>query len=223
MTTIDDIRNFYDRFGRRQDWQGFYEDAALEAMVAHADFAHARAVVELGCGTGRLAARLLTDYLPSDASYIGLDVSNTMVSIASRRLRRFGSRAQVLHTSGTVPGELGVASADRFVATYVFDLLTEEATEGTLCHARRLLTSDGLLAAVSITEDVHGVSRVVMRAWHHLFNSWPLLTGYCRPVRLVPRLLAGSWELVWRGTESSFGIASEIIVARPIGEDPCVS
>ncbi len=58
MTHGADVVSCYDRFGRRQDPQGWYEDAALERLIALGRLAEARAVCEFGCGTGRLAAGL---------------------------------------------------------------------------------------------------------------------------------------------------------------------
>ncbi|MFQ5347400.1 MAG: class I SAM-dependent methyltransferase, partial [Rhodothalassiaceae bacterium] len=66
------MRAFYDRLGRGLDSQAFYEDPALEELVRAGAFEHARVVLEFGCGTGRLAAKLLADHLPPGAHYIGL-------------------------------------------------------------------------------------------------------------------------------------------------------
>ena len=60
--TPDDARRYYDRFGWRQDTQGFYENPAIDDLVKHADFEHARSVLEFGCGTGSFARRLLRLY-----------------------------------------------------------------------------------------------------------------------------------------------------------------
>lgn len=70
--TPDDARRFYDRFGSRQDTQGFYENPALDDLVKYADFEHARSVLEFGCGTGSFACRLFETVVPADARYIGL-------------------------------------------------------------------------------------------------------------------------------------------------------
>ena len=40
-----EARAFYDRFGAKQDLQSFYEDPAVERLIAHADFANASAVL----------------------------------------------------------------------------------------------------------------------------------------------------------------------------------
>ncbi len=76
--TAEKARKFYDRFGSKQDLQAFYENSAIEKLIAHADFEHAWAVFELGFGTRKLAQQLLERYLPPDAIYSGIDISATM-------------------------------------------------------------------------------------------------------------------------------------------------
>lgn len=82
--TREQARSFYDRFGRAQDLQ-WYEDRALDRLAQLGRFQDARAVFELGCGTGRLAVRLL-ELLPEDATWVGQDVSSTMVQLSRERL-----------------------------------------------------------------------------------------------------------------------------------------
>jgi SAM-dependent methyltransferase len=98
--TPGQARRFYDRFGRAQDLQAFYEDRAIGELLAHASFPAARSVFELGCGTGRLAATLLARDLPADAHYVGADISGTMTGLSRARLRGFGRRAQVIRADG---------------------------------------------------------------------------------------------------------------------------
>lgn len=64
VLTRSQARRFYDHFGAKQDSQAFYEDAALDDLMRHADCAQAQSVFEFGCGTGRFAAQLLTKHLP---------------------------------------------------------------------------------------------------------------------------------------------------------------
>src|SRR5262245_2988807 len=95
-----DAERFYDRFGANQDLQ-FYENGALARIVASADFDHASAVFELGCGTGRLAERLLRERLPKEAHYVGVDISTTMVGLARERLSPWRGRVDVRHGDGS--------------------------------------------------------------------------------------------------------------------------
>jgi hypothetical protein len=101
--TPDDARRFYDRFGSRQDTQGFYENPALDDLVKYADFEHARSVLEFGCGTGFFARRLLETDLPVKAHYLGLDIK----SPPYRQERRAGDQAQ-RHTASRSQEQSGV-------------------------------------------------------------------------------------------------------------------
>ncbi len=111
------MRRFYDRFGSKQDKQAFYEDPGLDALVREGAFSQARHVFELGCGTGRFAERLLSRELPPDARYEGVDLSSTMIDLATRRLQGFAGRARVARSEGEVRFSFPDASFDRVVAT----------------------------------------------------------------------------------------------------------
>lgn len=72
----------YDRFGEKQDGQGFYEDPALNELVAHASLQEARCVFEFGCGTGKFAGRVLEKSMLFSARYLGCDISPVMIGLA---------------------------------------------------------------------------------------------------------------------------------------------
>jgi ubiquinone/menaquinone biosynthesis C-methylase UbiE len=55
MLSHEQAKAFYDRFGKKQDWQSFYEDAATAALLRNEELDKSSAVLELGCGTGRFA------------------------------------------------------------------------------------------------------------------------------------------------------------------------
>ena len=211
--TSEQARRVYDRIGRAQDWQRFYEDAATGDLVAHAGFDAAHSIVELGCGTGRFAAGLLARHLPADAGYVGVDLSPRMVALASDRLRPWRDRARVSVVDGgpTVPAADG--AADRFVANYVFDLLGPEQTRATLSEARRVLSPGGLLCTAGLTFGESGIARFVSRAWTGVWARRPELVGGCRPVRLVDALDPSQWDLRHQRTVVAWGIASELVIA----------
>ena len=211
--TPDQARRVYDRIGRGQDWQRFYEDAATTDLVAHADFDTAHAVVELGCGTGRFAAALLAGYLPADASYVGVDLSPRMVALASDRLAPWRHRAAVTLVDGgaTLPAADG--GADRFVANYVFDLLGPEETPAALAEARRVLAPGGLLCGTGLTPGESGLARFVSRAWTGVWARWPALVGGCRPIRLVDALNETDWQVHHHDTVVAWGVTSEMLIA----------
>ena len=206
-------KRFYDRMGRGQDLQGFYEDRALNDLIAQASFEAARSVFELGCGTGRLADRLLDHHLPADATYVGVDISDTMVGLSRARLQRFDRRAQVLLIDGSVPLPGGDGTFDRFVSTYVFALLDPEDSTAMLGEARRLLAPDGLLCVVSLAPGPTRTTRLVSSVWTAIWSRLPVAVGGCRPIDLC-QLLQG-WHIEYQSLISAWGLTSELVIAGP--------
>jgi ubiquinone/menaquinone biosynthesis C-methylase UbiE len=210
-------KRFYDRLGRAQDLQAFYEDRAARQLIAAAAFPAARAVFELGCGTGRLAEKLLAHHLPSDARYLGADISDTMARLSRARLRRFGERAQILRADATMPLPAASGAFDRFVSVYVFDLLSPQAASTALADARRLLRPGGLVCLASLAPGHTATARLISQAWTRLWSHAPGLVGGCRPVNLKP--LLDGWHIQHRTLITAWGLTSEIIIATPAPAD----
>lgn len=213
-----EAQSFYDRFGKKQDGQSFYEDPALEEVIAHAHFAEAESVFEFGCGTGRFAVRLLAEHLPASAVYIGCDVSRTMVGLARERLAIYGGRTQVLQSDGTMHFPIPDRSFHCVISTYVLDLLSERDIKEFLHEAYRVLDVGGQLCLVSLTKGTTFFSRVVSGVWAVIFHLRASLVGGCRPVRLEQHINTQYWELEYRKVVIAFGVPSEVLVAR--AKDP---
>lgn len=208
-------RAVYDRIGRLQDSQRFYEDAPVARLIALAELAESRSVFELGCGTGRLAARLLDSVLPGDATYHGVDLSPKMVSIAAERLDPWKGRAKVdLVDPPAVTLPAGDATADAFVSTYVYDLLEAEVARALLGEAARILSPGGRLALVSLTDGTTTMSRLVARTWSAVGRRWPQLVGGCHPVELSDLVTGSDWTIEHQEVVVRFGVPSEVLVAR---------
>lgn len=211
-----ELRRVYNRIGRLQDWQSFYEGPAIALLVEEADFGSATSVYELGCGTGAFARRLLSGELDATATYRGIDVSETMTRLATDRLAPWPERAVITKVTGEFPLPGADGSFDRFVAIYVFDLLDGEYAARLLEEARRLLTPRGRLCLVSLTEGRTAVGKTVSRTWRWAWERSPRLVGGCRPVDLEP-LLAGGWDIISQRSVSSWGVTSQVLVAGPGG------
>lgn len=207
------VKSFYDRFGSRQDWQSFYENAAVDALIAHAAFGSAHSVFEFGCGTGALAARLLQQQLPTDACYTGLDISSTMVSLASKRLKPWSERARAIQCGCCAHIDQPDRVFDRFVSTYVFDLLAPDFIRQLLSEAHRLLVPGGKLCLASMTFGATSLSRAVTWGWRHLWRFNPAMVGGCRPIELVDYLHVNFWSVNYRTAVTSWGVSSEVLVA----------
>jgi ubiquinone/menaquinone biosynthesis C-methylase UbiE len=211
-------RRVYDRIGRFQDSQGFYEDAATHRLVELADFDECASVFELGCGTGRFAAHLLATAMPTTANYLGVDISPKMVSLARRRLGLWKERAPALLIEP--PGlqlPAGTGSVDRFISTYVFDLLSPGDAQALLSEARRLLKPGGLLGLVSLTHGTTPGSRIFSSCWGAIAERLPCLVGGCRPVDLGHLVSEPAWSIEYCEVLVTLMIPSQILVARRQG------
>jgi ubiquinone/menaquinone biosynthesis C-methylase UbiE len=215
VLTPSQAQTFYDHFGKRQDTQAFYEDAALDELIAHAAFKEAHSAFEFGCGTGRFADRLLARHLPPTATYLGIDISQTMVGIAQQRLAPYGERALVVQSDASLHFPLPDHCVDRVVSTYVFDLLAETDIQQAIAEAHRVLKPGGKICLASLTQGVDLSSRLVCAVWSAIFRMRASLVGGCRPIQLASFFPQQTWALEYRHVLSQFGVPSEIVIASP--------
>jgi hypothetical protein len=139
-----------------------------------------------------------------------------MIQLATERLKPFGPRAMITQSSTNVDVPVGTDSIDRFVSTYVFDLLPKAAAKKVLDEAHRALQADGLLCLTSITAGATFTSRIVMNIWMWIFSQKPSIVGGCRPTELTDMLPADQWQIRHQSVVVPWGIASEVVIASPI-------
>jgi ubiquinone/menaquinone biosynthesis C-methylase UbiE len=214
VLTHEQAQAFYNRMGAKQDWQAFYEAKATHDLITHASFETAQAVFEFGCGTGAFAERLLAAHLSPEARYVAVDSSPTMIRLAQARLACFGSRVEVRQTDGSLQFDALSGVYDRFVSTYVADLLSAADIAEVLSEAHRLLRPEGLLCLVGLTQGPTWFSRWVTGLWTGIHRLAPSLVGGCRPLELRVLLQAYPFQLEYVHVVTAFGIPSEIIVAK---------
>lgn len=211
--TPHQARLVYDRIGRLQDWQAFYEDATTDRLVANAALRDNQTIFEFGCGTGRLAEHLMQE-MPPSVRYVGVDLSPKMIGLATSRLTDWEDRSDVVLVDGSLPLPAESGSADRVLSTYVFDLLDEEYARAVLADLRRILRPGGQLCLASLTHGDGALERVVSRTWTRVWRLVPQLTGGCRPIT-VTKLLGPDWQIQHHSRVHRWGLVSEVIVAAP--------
>jgi ubiquinone/menaquinone biosynthesis C-methylase UbiE len=212
------LRRFYDRFGKKQDKQGFYEDAPLDALIRQSDFRSAQAVFEIGCGTGKFAARLLSHHLQDTARYIGVDISSTMVELARNRLKPWAQRVQIHQSDGSFDfGSYG-GPFDRIVATYVFDLLSRRQIDDAFNGAHAVAKKGALLCIAGLTKGIGPFPRATSKLWELIYNVNPYIVGGCRPLLLegIFHAHARDWRITHRAVVVSATVPSEVITAEAV-------
>ncbi|WP_103021293.1 class I SAM-dependent methyltransferase [Salinibacter altiplanensis] len=213
--SYSEVEAVYDRIGAWQDTQVFYEAPAFDLLVSRGHFETARSVMEVGCGTGRFAERLLSTHCPSAARYVGHDLSETMVRIARTRLASFETRATVRRTDGRLSFDAPDGRYDRVVATYLLDLLSRDDARTFLGEAHRLLRDDGRLCLAGLTRGRSLLPWCVSRLWNALHRSRPEWVGGCRPLRQRTLLDEARWAVQTHATVTGWGVPSEVLVATP--------
>lgn len=211
--TLNQARWVYDRIGRVQDWQAFYEDATINRLVAEAAFTGDQTIFEFGCGTGRLAARLLAE-LPSSVNYLGVDISPVMINLATSRLAAWTERAKVVLVDGSLPLPADDGFADRVLSTFVFDLLDEAYARTVLDDLRRILAPNGRLCLASLTYGERLLERAVSRGWASIWRVAPQVVGGCRPISMSV-LLAHGWKIEHHSRVHRLGLVMDVVIAAP--------
>jgi SAM-dependent methyltransferase len=216
MLSPDAARRVYDRIGRMQDCQAFYEDRATAEVVAHSKLESAHSVFEFGCGTGRFAESLLARHLPKDTIYRAVDLSPVMVRLSDARLAPFGERASVRLTDGGPPADEPSEAYDRFFSNFVLDLLSEEEIGRVIGEAHRLLRPGGMLGLCSLTKGFTVVSRPIVWVWTRVHSFRPSLVGGCRPIEILAFLPAGRWLVRHHARVATWGVPLEAVVAERV-------
>jgi ubiquinone/menaquinone biosynthesis C-methylase UbiE len=216
MLTHEQARAFYDRLGSRQDWQRFFENPAVADLIEHVACDAAESLFEFGCGTGRFAEMLLERHLPPTAHYLAVDISTTMVELARQRLARFGPRVEVRLNRGDTVLDMAANTCDRFLSTYVLDLLSTDDIRSLVMEARRALCAGGLLGLVSLTHGCTPGARLIEKLWVAVHSFRPSLVGGCRPVVLAEFVGRPHWRMRHRRQITRFGISSEVVVAEKV-------
>lgn len=215
MLSTEEARRFYDRFGARQDSQAFYEDAATARLIEHLPLNDMRSILELGCGTGRFAATLLGKHLPPDATYLGLDISQTMVDLSRERLGPWAARAEVRKIAGVQALKELSGPFDGVIANYVLDLLPESEIDFVLRRTHRLLSPRGHAGFVSLAPGGTPLAALVTAGWRLVHRIRPQTVGGCRPLELRSLINPAQWRIDHSSRVTRWAMTSEVFVLAP--------
>jgi ubiquinone/menaquinone biosynthesis C-methylase UbiE len=213
---FDQAKRFYDHLGSRVDWLKFYEASVVDRALRAAGLTRASSVLEFGCGSGRVAEKLLESELPAGACYSGLDISTTMVELTRRRLHRFGDRATALqYDGGAFPfsGE----TFDAFFSSFVFDLLEPDYMAYVMREAHRVLRPGARACITSMAGPTSTPTRVVTSLWTALWHVSPWLVGGCRPVDIAAAVDPDQWTVEHHEVVTRLGMNSAILCATRKG------
>lgn len=142
--------------------------AVKEAVVSH--ISAGSYVLEIGCGTGELAAMLIA----RGATVTGFDVSPAMVGMARDRIRAEDLKDKLTIKQMGVDGMDGLPTSafDAVVSTLVFSELSDDERRFALKQSERVLKPGGVLV---IADEV--VPRTAVRKVLQALARIPMLTA----------------------------------------------
>jgi hypothetical protein len=202
------VVQFYDIIGAvlMNDWYHYlFEERAMDMMIAECGFASGQWVVEVGPGSGFLADRILRKITsaqreeggegPSVFSYVGVDMSQTMHDKSNARLTPYirdgVARLHLVNdTFDFLASDLADGSVDRFIFTYVLDLLPPDVIRG-FAHILPAKMSTSIhspakVCIVNLTYGFDSLSRLVTNVWQMLYYMLGGgLVGGCRPIHIL--------------------------------------
>lgn len=109
----------------------------IKREIAERFVGQGNTVLEIGCGTGALAALMSA----RGANVMGIDVSEPMLATA----RKAAPKAELLHMTATEIDGLGAERFDCIVSTLAFSELSDDEVDFVLRAARTLLRRGGKL------------------------------------------------------------------------------
>lgn len=157
----------------------------LELLIAHAGLEPDSRVLDIGCGTGRMAAPLVA-WLEEGAGYVGFDVSESAISTCRRTLgsarpdfrfvhadirnREYRSGGSISETSFKFPVE--DASIDVAFATSVFSHMTLDSITHYLAETRRVLKPGGRFMFTAYALTPERIAAIGQGRGHLAFKPW---------------------------------------------------
>lgn len=214
------ITDFYNYFG---GWFMLFEEHAIESMLEHCDIHSGQVVVEIGPGTGALAEQILHKITNEGAItktplYYGVDVSDTMHNLAKKRLAKYieaGSAVVEKTDASHDYVDYVTVPVDRFVVSYVFDLLEpKEITRMMQIMKNKLADDDARICVVNFTYGHTAGTRIITNIWqiiYYLFGGW--VFGGCRPFDMLKYLTPDlGLKHTFLTLIDAYGIPSQVVV-----------
>jgi S-adenosylmethionine-diacylgycerolhomoserine-N-methlytransferase len=184
------IEGYYRLHSRIYDatrWSFLFGRTAI--LQEAAKVAHPKQILEVGCGTGKNLVNLCR--LFPQATVTGLDLSETMLAVARRKISALGPRVRLLH-GAYGPAFQDVRSCDLILFSYALSMFNPGFAEA-IATAQRDLTPGGCIAVV----DFHDTRLP-------LFERW-MGVNHVRMNRQLQPLLAAQFHAFTDRVQTAYG------------------
>jgi len=205
MKILEQTPEKYDR-GMRILTFGRIERIKREIALTQVEAGHE--VLEIGCGTGTLAALMTA----RGAHVVGIDISECMLAAA----RRNAPAAEFIHMTAAEIRRLGEGCFDRIVATLSFSELTEDELDLVLQASAVLLKAGGMLVVADEVSPRLRWSRLLARLirWPLAAITLLLTQNSTRALRMFEERLGRTGFEVVRRKDYLFGTLALVVAVK---------
>jgi demethylmenaquinone methyltransferase/2-methoxy-6-polyprenyl-1,4-benzoquinol methylase len=211
----EQARASYNRISRFHDLiAGWSEKKGRETGLARLAAKNGEQVLEVGFGTG-LALTALARAVGETGRVCGLDLSESMVSLAQARLDRAGLAERVeLRVGDALALPYPDRSFDAVFMSFVLELFDTPEIPAVLAECRRVLRPGGRVGVVSISTS--GPRTLVRRLYEWSHEHFPHVVD-CRPIPIRAILESAEFSPTTTETIPMWGLGVEIVVANSHG------
>jgi len=183
--------------------------AVFRRMLGVPEFATAKRIVEVGCGVGHAATRVLA--VNPSCRYVGTEASPRMARATARRLASSKGRALAVRVAASAFQPLADGSADLLLSIYTVDLFAPAGVRTFLDEAHRILEPGGRLCLVTMwPAERPGLTQYL---WETAYRIAPALTGGSRPMRVSSFVSDETWSGLEVLEVAAWGLRSGIVTA----------
>jgi len=179
-TATNQTKSFYDRISKAYDLiADSSEHTARERGLAQLAAAAGEKILVVGFGTGHAVAALARSVGPAGRVF-GIDISEGMLEVASRRAVHEGVAAQVELSLGDARHlKFRDSTFDAAFISFTLELFNEDDIPRVLGEVRRVLCPGGRLAVVAMSRELHENIMTEIYVWMH--RHFPHFVD-CQPI-----------------------------------------
>ena len=214
-TQAAQARHFYDRISSAYDTiSDSSEHEVREAGLKALNVQPGESVLEVGFGTGHSIVAIAQAVGENGHAY-GIDVSQGMFDVASRRVAKAGVQEQVeLQVKPAPPLPFDDASLDAVFMSMTLELLPENVIPKLIADVKRVLKSGGRFGVVSMAMVQKGDHASILEStyiWMH--HHFPHIVD-CQPIDPDDILEQGGFSIIHSERQTIWTMRVGIVVGQ---------
>lgn len=207
----DQARQLYNRISKLYDFAaGTFERRYIRKGLECLAIKNGQSVLEIGFGSG-YSLKFIAEEVTSQGKAYGIDISQGMLEVARRRLKKarltdrvelcLGDAVQLPYSDNTF---------DKAFMSFTLELFDTPEIPKVLNEVQRVLKPDGKLGVVSISRS-YG-KPVILRLYEWAHQRWPRYFD-CRPIYVEQSLREVGYKIQPKQKAQLVGLPLEIIIA----------